>query len=241
MALRLLLLQARNPEDPVRAEERQSFSEKTGLPLESVVPHDLLLGPPSLDRVKQFDALMVGGSGDYYVSNRSLPHFDAQLDLLATVADIGFPMFASCFGFHILVQAMGGRIIHDPENVEVGTYDISLTPEGQEDPLLGKLPRVFAAQLGRKDRAERLPEGVTHLAASERCPFQCFQIPGKPIWATQFHPELDLEANRLRFERYLQGYSRLMTDAETEEARGRFRASPLTDSLLPGFLDLVFG
>ena len=241
MSLKLLLLQARNPEDPVREEERQSFSEKTGLPLDRVVAHDLLEGPPTLDRVRQFDAVMVGGSGDYYVSNRSLPHFDAQLERLATIAEIGIPMFASCFGFHILVQAMGGNIIHDPDNVEVGTYDVSLTPEGREDPLLGRLPPVFAAQLGRKDRAERLPDGVVHLAASERCPFQCFRIPGKPIWATQFHPELDLVSNRLRFDRYLQGYSRMMTETETEEARNRFHGSPATDKLLPGFLDLVFG
>ena len=188
MALKVLLLQARNPEDPVREEERQSFSTKTGLPLEQIVPHDLLSGPPSIATVRRFDAVMVGGSGDYYVSKRSLPDFDAQLELLATVAATGFPMFASCFGFQILVQALGGSIVHDPVNVEVGTYDLCLTGEGLEDPLLGRLPSVFAAQLGRKDRAERLPDGVLHLASSQRSLYQSFRIPNRPIWATQFHP-----------------------------------------------------
>ena len=192
-------------------------------------------------QVRQFDAVMVGGSGDYYVSKRSLPDFDAQLELLATVAATGFPMFASCFGFQILVQALGGSIVHDPVHVEVGTYDLTLTPGGKQDPLLGRLPPVFAAQLGRKDRAERLPDGVVHLAASQRCPYQSFRIPDRPIWATQFHPELDLDSNRLRFERYLKGYSQHMTEREREETRRRFRASPHTDCLLPAFLDLVFG
>lgn len=241
MALKVLLLQARNPEDPVREEERQSFATKTGLPLEQIVPHDLLSGPPSIERVKSCDAVMVGGSGDYYVSKRSLPDFDAQLELLATVAATGFPMFASCFGFQILVEALGGAIVHDPVNVEVGTYDLRLTAAGMEDPLLGCLPPVFAAQLGRKDRAERLPEGVLHLASSERSPYQSFRIPNQPIWATQFHPELDLETNRLRFDRYLKGYARHMSASEREEARRRFRPSPDTDCLLPAFLDLVFG
>jgi GMP synthase (glutamine-hydrolysing) len=236
-----LLLQARNSDDPVRHEERQSFADKTGLALEQIVPHDLLSGPPALARLNGFDAVMIGGSGDYYVSKRSLPEFDAQLETLAEMVDSGRPMFASCFGFQILVQAMGGAIVHDPVNVEVGTYDLSLTEAGREDPLLGQMPTVFAAQLGRKDRAGRLPEGVVHLVSSERSPYQGFRIPGKPIWATQFHPELDLQSNRLRFDRYLKGYAQHMSEAEREAARRRFRDSPETDRLLPAFLELVFG
>ena len=235
------MLQARNPDDPVRQEERQSFSEKTGLELDRIVPHDLLSGPPSMVRVRQFDAVMVGGSGDYYVSKRSLPEFEAQLEILATIADIGFPMFASCFGFQILVQALGGKIVYDPANVEVGTYPITLTEEGRADPLIGRLPPVFAAQLGRKDRAQELPAGVIHLAGSDRSPYQALRIPEKPIWATQFHPELDVESNSLRFERYLSGYAEHMSEEERVEARRRFQASPATDRLLRDFVRLVFG
>jgi len=241
MSLKVLLLQARNPDDPVRGEECQSFADKTGLPVEQIIPHDLLSGPPSIERVRQFDAVMVGGSGDYYVSKRSLPSFDAQLDLLGTVVATGFPLFASCFGFQILVQTLGGEIVHDPVNVEVGTYELTLTEAGQEDPLLGLLPPVFAAQLGRKDRAERLPDGVLHLASSSRCPYQAFRVPDQPIWATQFHPELDMASNRLRFDRYLKGYAEHMSEEERDEARRGFGESPATDILLPAFLDLVFG
>jgi len=106
---------------------------------------------------------------------------------------------------------------------------------------MSRLPSVFAAQLGRKDRADRLPHGVLHLASSQRSQYQSFRIPGQPIWATQFHPELDLETNRLRFERYLKGYATHMSNQEREEARQRFRPSPETELLLPAFLDLVFG
>lgn len=213
----------------------------TRLPIEQIVPHDLLSGPPSMTTIRGHDAVMVGGSGDYYVSKRTLPHFPAQLDLLAEVAEQGFPMFASCFGFQILVEALGGQIIHDPENVEVGTYEVDLTESGRRDPLLGALPPRFAAQLGRKDRAERLPDGVVHLASSERSPYQSFRIPRRPIWATQFHPELNLESNRLRFERYLKGYSEHMSESERQQARARFRDSPHTREILPSFLRLVFG
>lgn len=240
MALEILLLQARNPGDPVREEERRSFAEKTGLPVESLVPWDLVTGPPEISQVLAHDALMVGGSGDYYVSNRSLPRFTDQLALLAEVVDRGHPTFASCFGFQLLAEALGGRVIHDPASTELGTYDLVLTDEGRKDPLMGRLPPLFAAQMGRKDKAETLPAGVVHLAASERNPHQAFRVPGKPIWTTQFHPELDGETNFARYMRYQESYAGHLTAYEREEAHRRFRPSPETADLLTGFLELVF-
>ena len=56
------LLQVRDHDDLAQSGERQSFAEKAGLELERIVPHDLLAGPPSLQKVLSFDALMVGGS-----------------------------------------------------------------------------------------------------------------------------------------------------------------------------------
>jgi GMP synthase (glutamine-hydrolysing) len=241
MTLRILLLQARNEDDPMRLAERQSFAEKTGLQLDQIVPHDLLAGPPGLAALETHDALMVGGSGDYYVSNRSLPHFEAQMDFLREVVDRGHPMFASCFGFQILVAALGGEVTYDPESMEVGTYQLTVSEAGRVDPLMGRLPKVFDAQMGRKDRASRLPPGVVNLASSERNPYQALRVPDKPIWATQFHPELDLETNLERFFRYLEGYAELLSLEEQRLAAENFRESPHTEALLPGFLDLVFG
>jgi GMP synthase-like glutamine amidotransferase len=104
------------------------------------------------------------------------------------------------------------------------------------------LPEKFAAQMGRKDRAAKLPPGVLHLAASELNPNQALRIPGQPIWTTQFHPELDEETNRGRFLRYMSGYAAHMTPKEQRKALdNRFGPSPDTDKLLPAFLELVFG
>ncbi len=173
----LLLLQARYPDDPAKKEELDSFTGKLRLPPERVRSHDLLEGPPSLEQVLNHDAVMMGGSGDFYVSTGNLPGFDELLDLLKTVTEVGHPMFASCFGFQCLVEALGGEVIHEPKNTEVGTYQINLTDAGREDPLLSSLPDSFPAQLGRKDRANRLPEDVPNLAFSDASPDQAFRIP----------------------------------------------------------------
>lgn len=241
MKVKILLLQARYADDPCRLEERESFAEKLGLPVHSIRTHDLLEGPPSFRAVRDFDALMMGGSGDFYVSRGDLPHFRKLLDLLVEVAEVGHPTFCSCFGFQCLVAALGGEILHDPANTEVGTYRLNRTPAGSADPLFGLLPDTFLAQMGRKDRAVRLPEGVPNLATSEQCPFQALRIRRQPVWATQFHPELDRKSNLGRFERYKDGYAKHHSPDALEQIRARFQESPEASRLLPAFLHLLFG
>ena len=237
----ILLLQARLPDDPVRGEERASFAARASLPVESFTTHDLLLGPPTMEQARRHDAVMVGGAGDFYISKRDLPHIEATFDFFNELVETGYPMFASCFGFHCLVESHGGRVINDPMKMEVGTYELQLTDAGRDDPLFGALPATFSAQLGHKDRAHTLPQGVTNLASSEICEFHAFRFGDKPIWTTQFHPELTGDDNRLRFERYMDGYAPLMDNEERSRTRDRFRDSPETDGLIARFLDLVLG
>ena len=184
---------------------------------------------------------MVGGAGDFYVSKGDLPHQESLFELLTELVESGHPMFASCFGFQCLVQAMGGRIIHDPASTEVGTYELTLTDRGQDDPLFGTLPSSFRAQLGRKDRASSYPDQFENLASSAACPYQALRVRGRPIWASQFHPELDREANLERFRRYMDGYAPHMNPQERQAAFDRFVESPDSCQLLRRFLTLIFG
>lgn len=239
--LRILLLQARNPGDAAKKEEVRSFARTCRLEVDQLRSHDLLEGPPSLAKIRAHDALMVGGSGEYTVSERNLPGFERLLEVLTEVTEVGHPTFASCFGFQLLVEALGGSIVHDPENIQTGTFRLELTTAGRDDSLFSHLPQTFNAQLGRKDRASRLPAGIPNLVTSRRAPFQALRIPGQPVWATQFHPELDRETNRGRFLNYLDGYGGHLSEEEQRGALAAYRDSPEASELLPRFLELVFG
>jgi GMP synthase (glutamine-hydrolysing) len=217
--------------------EVRCFAERLRIDPEHVVPHDLLEGPPPLRTVRAHDALVIGGSGDYYVSNGDLPRFEHTLELLRDVVDAGHPTFGSCFGYHLLVRALGGTIVHDPAQSEVGTFELTLTDEGRADPLFGTLPVRFDAQLGHKDRATSHPDGIPNLASSARSPFQALRVPGKPIWASQFHPELDHVASIDRYRTYLAAYGGGRADADDAEIR--FRTSPDASDLLYRFIRLV--
>ncbi len=233
-----LLLQARVAGDPAIEEERQCFAREAGVPLFCIDLHDLLNGPPSAREWMRYRALFFGGSGDFYISLANLPHQEQTLSFLRAVVAEGKPLFASCYGFQALVQALGGRVVHDPPSREVGTYTIRLSPEGRRDPLLGELPESFPAQLGRKDRATVLPRGVVSLASSKRIPFQALHVPGRPIWGTQFHPELGKEDMLIRLRRYLDAY--VGTDPDKRrQVLDAFRDTPDLKGTLKRFLDLV--
>jgi len=126
---------------------------------------------------------------------------------------------------------MGGKVIRDPENSELGSVDVELTDEGSSDPLFGQLPRTFIAQMGHFDRATELPEGIPNLASSQRCGFQALRVPGASIWATQFHPELDQQGNRERCVAYIKDFGNI----EGYQAL----PSPGALTILPNFLQLA--
>ncbi len=240
-SLRLLLLQARESGDPMRDHEHECFVTRTGLGPTQIVPHDLLAGPPTIEDVRRYDGLLMGGSGEFLVSKGNQPQFEPLLDMLREVVANGHPTFAACYGFQAMVHALGGEVVHDPENVEVGTFELELTDAAIEDELFRYLPRRFVAQQGHKDRAERLPEGLVHLASSERAPYQALRVPEVPVWAVQFHPELDRDGNRMRYRHYLENYAPSLTQAEFDEAMDQFDHSPEASELLGRFLSLVFG
>jgi GMP synthase (glutamine-hydrolysing) len=78
---------------------------------------------------------------------------------------------------------------------------VTLTPEGRADPLLADLPEEFEAFVGHKEAVHDLPANAVRLASSPRCPVQAFRV-GRNVYATQFHPELDIHGLCTRIEVY---------------------------------------
>ena len=239
--LSIALLQARRPGDPMAAHELACFVERTALEQHQMVPWDLVNGPMPMAEARRFDAVMLGGSGEFYVSKANLPNYDSVLDSLLAIVGAEIPVFAACFGFQLFTDALGGSIVYDPSNTEVGTFELNLTEEGRADPLVGRLPGRFLAQEGHKDRAASLPDGMANLASSARAPLQGFRVPGQSVWAVQFHPELTRRTNQDRFEHYLDSYAPHLTAEERANSLSRFHESPEASDLLRNFVELVFG
>ena len=138
-------------------------------------------------------------------------------------------------------MALGVEVRKDPPSSEVGTYQVFSTEAARTDPLFRDLPESYTAQLGHKDRAMALPRGVTLLARSDRCPYQAFRVGEGLVYATQFHPELTHDENRLRFNRYFAEYSEAFGAERAKTMLDEFQPSPHASDLLRKFRALVEG
>jgi GMP synthase (glutamine-hydrolysing) len=107
-----------------------------------------------------------------------------------------------------------------------GEVVLRLTPAGRRDPLLAGVAGEFTAYVGHKEAIRTLPRHAEVLVAGAACPVQMFRI-GAHQYATQFHPELDLEGLLFRLETYADnGY---YDPAEAEALFARMRATSVTE------------
>jgi GMP synthase (glutamine-hydrolysing) len=120
--------------------------------------------------------------------------------LLDHVIPAGFPFLGACYGIGALGRHQGAVL--DRQFAEpVGPVRVTLTEAGRHDALFGALPACFDAFTGHKEAISRLPGQAVLLASSQRCLVQAFRV-GANIYATQFHPELDMTGLRTRLEVY---------------------------------------
>ena len=232
---RALLLQVRD-EPQAEAQERLCFLEATALPPERLACHNLVDEPRlAWSQVRRFDVVMVGGAGAHTVT-AAYPFSVALSDTLRRLVDEERPLFASCYGHHALVEALGGEVVTDPRTGEVGSFDVELTAAGRRDPLFAALPPRFPVQLGHHDRVARLPELLVELAVSDRCPYQALRAVGLPIYSTQFHSEMTVEHMVARLMYYRDSY--LAERATAEEVSQLLVPSPEAATLIRRFFEL---
>jgi len=237
--LKALLIQARDPDDPMMPHEYECFSRITGIPHE-----DLQATNAVVERklnVDSADLVLIGGSGKYSATE-NFPWMELVKDAIHRIQDRGTPLFGSCWGFHVIGKTLGAPVVTDEKKKELGTLPISLTEEGKKDVLFSQLPPVFSAQLGHKDNVSQTPKGTVRLAFSDLHPLQAFRIQDRPIYATQFHPELTAEDMRIRVRNYLDlGYVSEEERSMLQMILESFRDTPESNSILKHFIETFCG
>jgi len=231
--IRYLLIQIRNADDPMLTQEIDCFARALGVPANQIETHDLLSGAASAKQLETTDAILIGGSGDYSVVQGG-PWLPRALTFLRELVDIGKPLFASCWGFQALSKALGGEVVTDLNRAELGTLEVALTPEGKDDLVFGACGSSFLATMGHQDIVTKLPPGAIHLARTDRVENQAFRIAGKPIYGTQFHPELDLQAFLARVRAYPQ-YVESIVGKPYDEFERDCQETPKCNQLLARF------
>ena len=200
------LLLAIRAEDAAADNEYDSFLTLAGLGEGEL--HRIRLEQRPLGHVdlRDWSGIMVGGGPFNYSDPEELKtpvqrRVEADLSgLLDRVVSADFPFLGACYGIGALGRQQGA-VLDRRFSEPVGLVEITLTPQGRRDPLLGPLPAAFEAFTGHKEAISQLPGHAVLLASSAGCPVQAFRI-GANVYATQFHPELDVAGLCTRIDVY---------------------------------------
>jgi len=200
-----LLLSIRG-EDEAADDEYRAVVRFAGLDTAGVHRISLTKQPLGSVDLADWSGIILGG-GPYNVSDpqesKSTTQQRVESELLALIRRIveaDYPFLGCCYGVGTLGSVIGADIDRTyPE--PVGGMAITVTEAGRGDPLFAGLPDVFDAYGGHKEAASSLPADALCLATSPQCPVQAFRVK-ENVYATQFHPELDLDGIDVRLNAY---------------------------------------
>ncbi len=232
--LRVRLIQIRL-EPHVEHEEQETFLKRTLLRRDQLVVTNAIRDPLTPDVLENVDAVLIGGAGAFSVT-RTYTWTQDLIDLIYEIHDRRMPLFGCCWGHQFIARAFGGEVINDNERVEMGCGAVELTELGLADELFSCFPRTFKANMGHQDRVSVLPHNAVELASNDVAPFQAIRIKDRPIYGTQFHSELDAEAEEARIIEYRHHYPLLADDETFRRVVGSLEPTTEVDSLLNRFL-----
>ncbi|WP_298859572.1 type 1 glutamine amidotransferase [uncultured Gimesia sp.] len=235
--VRYLLLQVRNSDDPMRGQEVNCFAKALAANVSQISVFDLLEAPLSEIDLADIDMILIGGSGHYSAAGEGR-WLEVALESLRVVHDSRKPTFASCWGFQAMARAMGGRVIHDLNRAELGVHHVTLTSEGRADPVFGPSGPVLQGLMGHEDTVVELPPGTELLASTDRVENQAYRFLDRPIYCTQFHPELDHDSFLGRLTSYPE-YVHKIAGLTLEEFRHTIHDTPATTALLIRFVEQI--
>jgi GMP synthase-like glutamine amidotransferase len=146
----------------------------------------LAWGKPLPRPLDAYGAVLVFGGAMHADQDDHHPWLREESFFLQRLLDLRIPTLGICLGVQLLARAAHAWVGPLPE-AEIGWYEVELTDEGVEDPVLGRLPRRFEAFQWHY-YTYGLPAGATELARSDSCT-QAFRL-GERVWGVQFHPEV---------------------------------------------------
>lgn len=127
------------------------------------------------------DGLLLSGGAAEVAADGRLGACGDYLDRL----DV--PILGICAGHQAMAHHFGGRLVpgHSPE---FGRTEVTVAEPGE---LLDGVPSPTVVWANHNDEVARLPLGFRVLASSPTCAVQAMRHETRPLFGTQFHPEVE--------------------------------------------------
>jgi GMP synthase (glutamine-hydrolysing) len=164
------------------------------LSLEVLYLADLEVPVPDAPWIEGYDAFLWTGSNLTIYEDD--PRVARQIAFCRRIFEIGRPQWGSCWGLQMAAVAAGGEVRKNPRGREMAVArKIRLTPQGRAHPMYEGKPDVFDGFISHLDEVTRIPDGGTLLATNDHTRVQALEVKygNGTFWATQYHPEYDLQ------------------------------------------------
>jgi GMP synthase (glutamine-hydrolysing) len=170
--------------------------------------------------LSRFDRFVISGS---LTSAKAQAPWINQLEAaIRAMLDSGKPVLGVCYGHQMIARVLGGiGAVGKGEAPEFGWSEIERVAPAR---LFEGLPEKFFSYSSHFEEVTKLPSELKCVARSAACGVQAYEMPGKPVFGIQFHPEKDLEgAERSLIERKKKGIPKQLLRAG--ESRRLFDAN----------------
>ena len=145
-----------------------------------ILPNDV-----SINELKQHNPIGIilsGGPSSVYEEN------SPQLteDFFTYTSNKKIPVLGICYGFHLIIHQLGGKI-KPFSNKEYGKTKLEILQPAQ---LLNSLEKEEIVWMSHGDQAESMPKGFEVLAKTDTCPIAAYANEDLKLYGVQFHPEV---------------------------------------------------
>jgi GMP synthase (glutamine-hydrolysing) len=151
---------------------------------------DLSIGDPA-PQLDTFTHLVIMGGPMAVYEMHNFPYLVGEAELINAAIDTNKHIMGVCLGAQMLAYVLNARV-YPGSWKEIGWYDVTLSSEGMNDPLISMLtlPGRNAAQVFQwHGDTFDLPVGSVRLASSDLYANQAFRY-GDRVYGLQFHIEV---------------------------------------------------
>ncbi|MBU0531310.1 MAG: gamma-glutamyl-gamma-aminobutyrate hydrolase family protein [Candidatus Uhrbacteria bacterium] len=233
--VKILFVQVRG--DEMKEHEFLCFDRAIDVPQENFLRVDVFRDDLHESLLEGVDVVILAGTGHYFSGGGHPEKLPQLIEFIKTVRERHIPLLGIGYGHEVIAMAFGGEVVQDPSLREIGSIQMHRTEAGKTDRIFQHLPDVFRVQIGHNHSVNESPVGAVELVSSEKVCCEAFTFPGEPLYALQFHPELDHPDVVIRLQFYQRKY---LTDAaEVETIVAGLRHSPDAAKILDLFIDEV--
>jgi GMP synthase-like glutamine amidotransferase len=111
------------------------------------------------------------------------------MNLMRQAHEHELPIVGLCLGGQIVTRALGGTVGPCADGIQLGWFDVRLSPYGREDPLHAGIAWTNPQFHWNREQITTAPPGARVLASSDRCAIESWTL-GVRTYAFQHHPEI---------------------------------------------------